>query len=684
MGRKEAKDMASTCWLSPRLEDRLLTHIDSDYAYRATEALVKMGMHKVAGTESEHKAAGWIAEEMQRIGLVPVWKESFPVYARDISKGALLIVEESHRKEISAVPMPSTFPTRGDGLMAELVSVGYGLANDYTTDVRGKIVLFKRVWPDMTSDKGSNRVRPVLEASVRGAVGAICYDDEAPADAIRTSIFCITPIQFPVVAISRDDAEYLIDLVNKKTRVTVTLRSHIQEPTPSFSHNILGFIMGYKQPDRYIIIGSHYDTWWHGAMDSLAGVGCVLAIAKAMVDSGVKPRRTIVFVAHGAEEQGWPSTWDWLVGSYTNIFVHHPDWAMKVMAQLNIDIVGGFKPALVETTPELYPLVKNTAEDLRLSEVSVYYHTSPSTNLTFTDSGAYVAAGVPTANISYWSGEYWRYYHTRYDDMNFVAKDSLELTSKLWAVTALRLAHTPISPVDLGELGRAIQSSIGANSSMLASVGLRRREFGLVLSAAKQMEKNARKIAAIVSQKTTDLDTLAELIEESIVRARLDVNRNIYIIGGPDCWHMYHLPDPYANDAYCIKAGLRALVAGRSHEAALSLEKVFAMMGGKDLSYETYKLLLDEYWSVPNGRWVPRVQRYVDVYRTWRSLKEKNQRGKTDQKELGILKTRLSEVLSDLDNALLITLHSLQRANRILEDGISRAELKVKEPNKSR
>lgn len=98
-----------------------------------------------------------------------------------------------------------------------------------------------------------------------------------------------------------------------------------------------------------VAIGAHYDhegmnpnapgpdKIWNGADDDGSGTVAVLSIAEALAHSGVKPKRSILFVWHCGEEKGlWGS-------EYFNKF---PTVDIKqVVAQLNIDMIGRSKPA---------------------------------------------------------------------------------------------------------------------------------------------------------------------------------------------------------------------------------------------------------------------------------------------------------------------------------------------------
>lgn len=106
-------------------------------------------------------------------------------------------------------------------------------------------------------------------------------------------------------------------------------------------NNILGKIEG-KNPNEYVIIGAHYDHLgidpmlhgdqiYNGADDNASGVSAVLQIAKAFVESGIQPERTVIFAFWDGEEKG-------LLGS--KYFVQSFSEINQVKAYLNFDMIG--------------------------------------------------------------------------------------------------------------------------------------------------------------------------------------------------------------------------------------------------------------------------------------------------------------------------------------------------------
>ena len=99
--------------------------------------------------------------------------------------------------------------------------------------------------------------------------------------------------------------------------------------------NILATLAGSDPDAGIIIVGAHHDHLGKkhlGANDNASGTAALLAIADAL--HGTTPKRTIIFAAWGAEEEGE-------LGS--EFFVAHPTVDLdNVVEYINLDMVGSY------------------------------------------------------------------------------------------------------------------------------------------------------------------------------------------------------------------------------------------------------------------------------------------------------------------------------------------------------
>src|SRR4029077_19679396 len=103
--------------------------------------------------------------------------------------------------------------------------------------------------------------------------------------------------------------------------------------------NVLAPLPG-RRPAEAVLLGAHYDhlgigrpvngdSIYNGALDNASGTAGMLTVAEAFITAGVRPRRSILFAAFGAEEAG-------LLGSAA--FVARPMVPLaQLSAMLNLD-----------------------------------------------------------------------------------------------------------------------------------------------------------------------------------------------------------------------------------------------------------------------------------------------------------------------------------------------------------
>ncbi len=109
-----------------------------------------------------------------------------------------------------------------------------------------------------------------------------------------------------------------------------------------WQYNVIAILNGTEYPDSVCILGSHYDDivgtsgnpfiFAPGAHDNASGTAATLEVARVMKKKGFEPRKSIMFIAFGAEELG-------LFGS--NYFASNPgQFAQKIVFMLNNDMIA--------------------------------------------------------------------------------------------------------------------------------------------------------------------------------------------------------------------------------------------------------------------------------------------------------------------------------------------------------
>ncbi|XP_041879956.1 N-acetylated-alpha-linked acidic dipeptidase 2-like isoform X2 [Corvus kubaryi] len=126
-------------------------------------------------------------------------------------------------------------------------------------------------------------------------------------------------------------------------------------------YNVIGILRGALEPDRYIILGGHRDSWVFGGIDPTTGAAVLQEIVRSfgkMKMEGWRPRRTIIFASWDAEEFGLLGSTEW---AEENVKVLQE----RAVAYINTDSsIEGNYTLRVDCTPLLNKLVYNLTKEI--------------------------------------------------------------------------------------------------------------------------------------------------------------------------------------------------------------------------------------------------------------------------------------------------------------------------------
>ncbi|XP_067942512.1 glutamate carboxypeptidase 2-like [Watersipora subatra] len=144
------------------------------------------------------------------------------------------------------------------------------------------------------------------------------------------------------------------------------------------TYNVIGYITGSVEQDRYVVAGTHRDAWVYGALDPSSSAAAMMEVSRAittvMKSNNWRPRRTIVFASWGAEEQG-------LLGSFE--FTEHFSKVLgqRAVSYINADVLmEGVDFMRFKASPLLHTMVYDAAkkipnpdeEEVQAGRTSVY------------------------------------------------------------------------------------------------------------------------------------------------------------------------------------------------------------------------------------------------------------------------------------------------------------------------
>ncbi|MEX2725311.1 MAG: M28 family peptidase [Candidatus Freyarchaeota archaeon] len=425
--------------------------ISGQELYQTMKDLCDFG-YRIAGTPPAEKAEKYIYQKLKEAGLPQVELKPFSFTRWWSDRHELKIIA----KETPGIPSDQsieTFPvyfsgsTNPEGVTTQMVYVGYGTPTDFqATDVKDKIVLIDskmilNFHPTFTVF-GSLRL-----AKEKGALGAVIING-SPLDAI-SYIFLGEGIEgwenrLPALSVNNDDGNYLKTLCTRSQgKLTVKLVEEVKTEKAK-SNIIVGTLPG--RSDDIILIGTHTDSTFTGAVDNAGANAGLIALAKHYAQAPLKKReKTMMFV-------GWTGHEAAFLG--VNNFVQmHKDLLNKIVTFIMLDGFGSkgwYNQAdggVVETgldekrglfisdNPVLIPFVMEAA--LKYNLLPAAYVSAKS--LPVSDLGPFIRAGIPSILVI---GKPVMY-HTKYDTPDKCTPEQLERSAKAHIHFIDKIQETP-------------------------------------------------------------------------------------------------------------------------------------------------------------------------------------------------------------------------------------------------
>lgn len=457
-------------------------------------------------------AAQYIAAAFERAGLAPAshgsYLQNFPLvaYEPDRAHIALSVNGKSLRYGKDFL---GAFP-RDVTIRGSVVFAGYGITapeygyDDYAgLDVRGKIVLIFDHEPQERNPKsefngvgqtryGQTRVK-VENAYRHGAAAVLLLSEplrqhrgafdplprtadghSARATAPRQAI--ADPTAIPLIAVSDDTGKRLLAVTGKTPAAFQTeidsgpmpasqplrdtemvLKTVARDVRPGTSANVAGLLPGTGElAKETVIVSAHYDHLgvrhgevYRGANDNASGTVAVMELARMFAASGVRPKRSVLFIVFGSEEEG-------LLGSF--YYTAHPLLPLETTrAVVNLDMIArdeahipqsrGVLEIPADTTNELNLVGTYYSPDLRQALVDANRHTRLELSTKFDrdhdlnvlyrcDHFPFLASGVPAVWLF---GGFHPGYHEPVDTVDRLDFPKLEKVVQLayWTVTSI-------------------------------------------------------------------------------------------------------------------------------------------------------------------------------------------------------------------------------------------------------
>lgn len=295
-----------------------------------------------------------------------------------------------------------------------------------------------KLWRDKigkTGFTGRTIHEPLEEA---GAVGLI--QSQWSRGFGVNKVFGARTKKIPVIDLSLEDYGMLYRMAENgvKPQVNVLAQSKDLGKVPTF--NTIATIPGTENPDEYIVLSAHFDSWDGGTGATDNGTGSITMMETARILKKVypNPKRTIIIGLWGSEEQG-------LNGS-RGFVEDNPTVVENLQALFNQDNGTGrveniSGQGFLHSYAYLGRWLEAVPRDIK-QHIETNFPGTPSGG--GTDNASFVAMGAPAFSLFSLSWDYWNYtWHTNRDTYDKIVFDDVTNNVILTAILTYMASEDP-------------------------------------------------------------------------------------------------------------------------------------------------------------------------------------------------------------------------------------------------
>jgi N-acetylated-alpha-linked acidic dipeptidase len=505
--------MAWTEWRDPALEEALLGALTLDAPWDLIERFA--GLVRESGTDAEAAAVAAVTARLDEWG-VP-YTLHHPVCLISLPRESALAVYGSAARTVTAKTPAMSAATGDEPLRGELTYLPSGYAHGVedlfsanlpadAAQVAGKIVL----------TEGLPMPAKVADLTRLGARAAVFISPGARIhEGICTTIWGTPDLDsvgrqptLPVLEVNHaDGAQLIAEAQAGAVEVGVITRLETRwRPIPV----LVAEIRGAADPDQFVLLHGHLDSWHGGVGDNATGDALLLELARVFHQHRNRLQRTLRVAWWSGHSHGRyaGSTW------YADEFAI--DLAEHCIAQVNSDSPGcrwattydhltvmSETEALVRaaahdaTGLDIAPERPPRAGDYSFNNIGVSGCLMLSSTMAETDRAAhgYYAVGGCGGNIAW---------HTEDDTLEIADRDVLARDLRFYTTVVARLVNAPLHPLDFRQTVREMQATLGRyNAAAEPTVSLIEASAEAAALAA-ELERYYTGAGALLDRPATD------------------------------------------------------------------------------------------------------------------------------------------------------------------------------------
>jgi hypothetical protein len=447
IGQETANDLVvDPAIIPPELVDKavalreraLLDNLSVDIVESVT---TEVGPRRI-GTEGDKRVIAWSQAKFRELGFDRVWTEEVELDRGWIRGDATaeIIAPFPHNIVMTAlgysvgtdgdlVAEIIEFPTfadleavpEGDSLKGKIAFISYSMADFVPAPGESK-------WGgygEGTKARGKGRVVAAKRGAEAIVIRSVGMDNNRNGHTGSGYNYEEGVRRIPTAAISAPDAILIQNMLRRGKPVTLKMNLSSEFTGPAMSANSIGEITGREDPDRFVFLGAHVDSWDEGtgALDDGAGIGAMMATAALIGQMEQRPRRSIRVILFSGEEVGFYGVYAYMEKHKDNIDAHLLGAEVDTGTGRANTLKSGVGENALAVVREMHKLVAplgiawNDSNDAQaqsdMSEVS--------------------KAGMPALHLQQNPNDYFMYHHTPNDTFDKIVPEDMRYLTAAYA-----------------------------------------------------------------------------------------------------------------------------------------------------------------------------------------------------------------------------------------------------------
>ena len=394
------------------------------------------------GTEGDQRVIAWAQAKFKELGFDRVWTEPVELdhgWTRGAASAEILepfphkvvitalgysvgtdgdlvaeIVEFPTFADLEAVP-------EGDSLKGKIAFVSYSMA-DYVPPEDGS---GDGAYSEGTKARSTGRVVAAKRGAEALVIRSVGIDNNRNGHTGSGNEYEDGVRRIPTAAVSAPDAILMQNMLRRGKPVVLKMNLSSEITGPQMSANIIGEITGREDPQRFVVLGAHVDSWDEGtgALDDGAGIGSMMATAALIGQMAERPRRSIRVILFSGEEIGFYG-----VNAYME---KHADSIDYHLLGAEVDTGGGRANTLSSGVGETAFAVVREMHKL-VAPLGIEFNDANDSQAQ-SDMSVLSKAGMPALRLLQNSNGYFMYHHTPNDTFDKIIPEDMRYLTAAYA-----------------------------------------------------------------------------------------------------------------------------------------------------------------------------------------------------------------------------------------------------------